>query len=412
MNILFISPNSPYESIGGIERHILNLLGYYKNKPEISVSVMLPTAEKNYIEKVGNITIYFSVSLNMGNTSNNQKDISDKARLFSKEVAKIIRKHKIEVICSENFHLGLPPAHSLFLNMVAGLNNIPLVLRVHSFSKTDIQEEMINQLMWNKVSCVSKSVTGDCFHKGADIDGLSTDYLGVDTTVFNDKIDSKELKKELGLKPENKIVLTATRIIQGRKSILQEKGLINLIQAFSKISSRHPHLRLLIAVGNPPERLKKEFKQSYEMLIGYLKLHGVEENTIVKTFSLEEMPKVYGGSDIFALPSENETFGQVFTEAMASGTPVIGTKVGGIPEIIRDSHNGYLIPPNDSSALAQRIESIITNDHLRDEFIAAGAKTVNKKFTLEKQFLSFTEMLEKIVSDNKQESNKFSDLMP
>ena len=55
------------------------------------------------------------------------------------------------------------------------------------------------------------------------------------------------------------------------------------------------------------------------------------------------MPKVYAGADIFVMASENETFGQVFTEAMAAGTPVIGTNVGGIPEIISENKTGFLI---------------------------------------------------------------------
>jgi len=93
------------------------------------------------------------------------------------------------------------------------------------------------------------------------------------------------------------------------------------------------------------------------------------------------------------LPSENETFGQVFIEAMSSGTPVIGTKVGGIPEIISDSYNGYLVPPNDVSALAQRIEKLIKDRQTADKFRRAGIKTIGAKFTLEKQLGNFIAML-------------------
>ena len=135
------------------------------------------------------------------------------------------------------------------------------------------------------------------------------------------------------------------------------------------------------------------------MLMGYLKLNDVEDKTIVKTFKLDEMPAVYRGADMFVLPSENETFGQVFIEAMASGTPVIGTKVGGIPEIISDSYNGYLVVPNDSSVLAQKIEILINNEKIRNSFIMAGIKIVKEKFMLEKQFLRFTKVLKKAIKD-------------
>src|SRR4030043_417109 len=131
MNILFISPNSPLESVGGVERYVVNLIDYCKNQSHF------------------------------------------------------------KIIGVENFHVGLPPAYSLLLNMVAGLHNIPLILRLHSFAVTDLQIELVNQLMWNKISCVSKSVTGDCFQKGADINILSTDYLGVNINEFNKNVKTK-----------------------------------------------------------------------------------------------------------------------------------------------------------------------------------------------------------------------------
>jgi glycosyltransferase involved in cell wall biosynthesis len=224
--------------------------------------------------------------------------------------------------------------------------------------------------------------------------------LGVDTNEFNsDRKNTYDLKKELDLLPKNQIILTATRIISGKKNILKEKGIINLIEAFSTLSSRYPGWKLLIAIGRPPERFKDEFSIAYELLQGYIKLHNVEKNTILKTFTLDEMPDVYRGSDLFVLTSENETFGQVFIEAMSCGLPVIGTKVGGIPEIISDSDNGYLIPVNDASILAQKIEKLMNDPVVRESFIRSGIETVKQKFTTEHQFFNFNKMLKKVVKE-------------
>jgi glycosyltransferase involved in cell wall biosynthesis len=392
MKILFISPNSPFESIGGVERYLLNLIEYYKDK-KLETYVLLPSKEENHSEKRGNVTIYYNNSLYLSKNST-PKDVSAHALLFSEFVQELIKEEKIEIICAENFHLGLPAAYSLLLNMISMQNKIPLVLKVHSFASSNLQIELINQLTWNQISCVSKSVSGDCFHKGADINQISTDYLGVDTKKFK-KIDEEKnkLKKELGLEKDSKIILSASRIILGRKNILGEKGIITLLEAFSKLSNRFPKLHLLIAVGKPPEILKNEFDNAFEMLLGYIKLHNIEDKTIVKLFKLEEMPMVYNGSDLFVLASENETFGQVFIESMACGLPVIGTNVGGIPEIISDSYNGYLVPPYDSSILAQKIEKLIVDTSLRNKFIKAGIKTVNSNFTSEKQFSNFDNAL-------------------
>lgn len=402
MNILFISPNSPHESTGGIERYIINLISHYKNRSDSTIHLILPTTNKSRVEKEGNVTIYHDRNFAIPRESGrHQKEIAKNARLFSILVGNIIKDKKIDIICSENLISGLPAVYSLLLNMIASLHKTPLVLRLHSFATTDLQVELINQLMWSKISCVSQSVTGDCFQKGTDIDTLSTHYLGVNTQEFNNEhYLNRTLKKQLVMDDNAKIILTATRIIRGTKNILQEKGVVNLIKAFSKIYSRYPTLYLVIAVANPPENLKNEFNESYKMLLGYIKLHSIEKQTIVKTFRLQDMPGVYKESDVFVLPSENETFGQVFIEAMSCGIPVIGTKVGGIPEIISDSYNGYLVQPDDASILAQRIEKLINDKATRDKFIKAGIKTIQSKFTSEKQFTDFHKMLENTVIDN------------
>ncbi len=402
MNILFIGPNSPEISIGGVERSITNLIHFCQTKTHHNIHLMLPTQEMGYIKNDRNIDIYFDTSLFLSKEAKNQKDIHNKARIFSQKIEAIIKTKHIDIICAENFHVGLPAAFSLLLNMVADKYDIPLILRVHSFAKKPLQVELINQLMWDRISCVSKSVTGDCFQKGCDINTLSTDYLGVDTSEFNDKPAIRNLKKHLGLDPHSKIVLSAGRIIVGIRSIITEKGFVNLIRAFSKLAPRYPELRLLLAIGKPPDILNDEYNAALHMLKGYITLNHIEEQTIIKQFELHEMADVYKGSDIFVLASENETFGQVFVEAMACGLPVIGTKVGSIPEIISDSYNGFLVNPDDASGLAQRIEEILVNSALRINFIDAGKKVIRERFTADQQFLSFFSKLERIVSKNQE----------
>lgn len=397
MNILFISPSSPRESIGGIERYIINLIDYCKKQPDLKIKMMMPSFGEEYVESDGNVEMIFCRDLAVTKGMAARKTTL-MARSFSNTVSGIIIKDKIDIICAENFHLGFPPAFPILLNVIAALYKVPLVLRLHSFATTDIQKELINQLIWRKISCVSISVAGDCFTKGADVDTLSTHYLGVNMAEFNEiSTPSVPIREKLNLKPEDKIILTASRIINEEHNILAEKGIINLIESFSKISPRYPNLKLLIAVGRPPESYSNEFEIALKMLDGYIQLRNITDKTTVQVFDMDEMPQVYRESDIFVLTSQNETFGQVFIESMACGLPVIGTKVGGIPEIISDNYNGYLIPLDDASILAQKIENILNDDELRNQFIEAGKRTVAEKFTLEKQFSAFIEMMREIV---------------
>src|SRR4030043_379139 len=116
MNILFISPNSPLESIGGVERYVVNLIDYCKNQLNFRIIVVLPTYKDSYIEETGNVVTYFDENIALSKNISG-KEISKKARLFSKIIENIIIEYKIDIICAENFHVGLPPAYSLLLNM-------------------------------------------------------------------------------------------------------------------------------------------------------------------------------------------------------------------------------------------------------------------------------------------------------
>lgn len=406
MNALFISPNSPFESIGGVERYIINLVNYSKIQPQDKTFLILPTRDKSHSVKEQNITIFYENSLWLPqHISRSQKEVADKASKFSNLVKEIIKNHDVNIICAENLIFGTPAVYSLRLNMIAALYKVPLVLRLHMYPASELQIELTNQLMWEKVSCVSKSVAGDCFQKGTAIEKLSTDYLGVNINDFNPNPDNEyNLREKLNLPADTKIVLTASRILRGTKNILQEKGIINLIQAFSRLSPRFPKAHLLIAVGRTSEDLKDEFAKSYEMLQGFLKLHHVDHASTVQIFELDQMPNVYRQSDVFVLTAErNETFGQTFIEAMACGLPVIGANTGGMPEIISDSYNGYLVQPDDSSILAQKIEKLLKDYSTRKRFINAGLKTVEDKFTAKKQFKNFINMLKETISVNKLE---------
>src|SRR5690348_12212984 len=119
MHVLFISPNSPFESIGGIERYVINLINYFKIQNDIQTFLILPTTEKNHRVDDGNMVIYYDNNLSIPTTKQYSLDIAQKAQGFSDLVEKIIKEHNIDVICAENIFFGPPPAYSFRLNMIA-----------------------------------------------------------------------------------------------------------------------------------------------------------------------------------------------------------------------------------------------------------------------------------------------------
>ena len=97
-------------------------------------------------------------------------------------------------------------------------------------------------------------------------------------------------------------------------------------------------------------------------------------------------------ADLLVLPSSEEGFGRVLLEAMDVGTPVIGTRIGGIPEIIEHGTNGLLVDYGDIEALKKSIIEILEDKLLRKKLIQGGHEIVNLKFRVE----TYQEKLENI----------------
>lgn len=92
------------------------------------------------------------------------------------------------------------------------------------------------------------------------------------------------------------------------------------------------------------------------------------------------LAQFYQQADIFVLPSLMEGFGIVLLEAMSFGLPIIATKVGAIPEIIKDGKNGLLVPPADPLALAKAIDLLLRSPALRDQYGQTGYKFVAEHY--------------------------------
>jgi glycosyltransferase involved in cell wall biosynthesis len=98
-----------------------------------------------------------------------------------------------------------------------------------------------------------------------------------------------------------------------------------------------------------------------------------------------EVPYYDAMSDIVVVPSLQEAFGLVISEAMACGKPVIGTKVGGIPDQIIDSYNGFLVQPRDPKEIAEKILRLIENPEEAKRMGMNGRKIAEKKFDISKR---------------------------
>lgn len=173
----------------------------------------------------------------------------------------------------------------------------------------------------------------------------------------------------------------------GRLSI--EKGIINLLKAFSMQNEG----KLYIA-GDGPER---------ENIIQFINDNNLNDRVKMLGFLTQKEVKEYiANSSFVVVPSiwyENCPYS--ILETLATGKPVIGSMIGGIPELIEDGINGYLYEYNDVNKLSELINNMFINKDLREKMGKNARKIAVEKYSLDAYYESLMKIYEKLVGDNK-----------
>jgi glycosyltransferase involved in cell wall biosynthesis len=221
----------------------------------------------------------------------------------------------------------------------------------------------------------------------------NSDLITVNSTFMKHKLESlvpdsgkKIMVIPMGISPVRYQDLTSADA-DDRKSmghivlcvgrLIDLKGTIYLIDAMPRVSTAYPDATLLI-IGDGPER---------ETLENRVRDLGIEKTVkFLGIINPADLPPYYHSADVFVLPSitkdgKTEALGVVLLEAMASGCPVIGSNVGGIPDIITDGENGFLVPEQRPDSIAEKIVRIFSDTELQERFRRNGLIRVQESFS-------------------------------
>jgi glycosyltransferase involved in cell wall biosynthesis len=177
--------------------------------------------------------------------------------------------------------------------------------------------------------------------------------------------------------------------------LIDWKGVNYLIQALPEVLKKFPKTQLIV-VGSGP------MKDDLVALSNRLKL-GTKV-VYIDNVPQEKLLKVYSSASLFVLPSivnekgETEGLGVVLLEAMACGLPVVGSNVGGIPDIIKDGETGLLARPKEPNSLAEKITEVFSNAALRQKLVENGPKMVEKKFSWDTISEKFIEIYREVLN--------------
>ena len=195
---------------------------------------------------------------------------------------------------------------------------------------------------------------------GADPAKVMLAPCGVDLTKFR-PLDQKEVRKRLGLNGE-KVLLYV-----GRVEPL--KGLDLLVETAAQMESGEENFRMMVVGGGGPGEPETD---RVRRLAEERQVDGLID--FVGRVDHDELPLYYNAADVCVVPSYYESFGLVALESMACGTPVIATRVGGLPTIVHHGHTGYLKSWRCPEAFANSVEMIISSSALQESMGAAARR--------------------------------------
>lgn len=293
------------------------------------------------------------------------------------KVALLIRRHAIEIV-----HTNTTVTVTAALG--ARLSGVPHVWHIREFFSD--MPAIWTVLQWyiaSLSSCIicNSRATSMQFHAYIRRRKVRIIYNSVPEDDVSEitPADRHRIREAFGLQ-EGRVTIGVVGRIKYRR-----KGQEVLVEAAALLADKYPEA-MFILIGTPfpgneghLDRLKRRIRDL-----------GLEKKVILAG-DIEDMRAIYALLDVVVMPSGMpEPFGNVLIEAMCYALPVVGTDLGGIPEIIDDGQNGFLVPPNDPAALAKALEKLLAEPWVRQEMGRLGRQHFVKRFR-------FTTMLSEIL---------------
>jgi glycosyltransferase involved in cell wall biosynthesis len=214
----------------------------------------------------------------------------------------------------------------------------------------------------DQVVAVSNSMKELLVRNGVKDSKIRVLYNAIDPAEGKSTIDGHKVKKEYGIREDQKIIGVVGRLNP-------EKGQLVFLKAFRKVLKRFPSVTALI-IGEGQDR---------EELEAYCNKHEMRESVRFTGYQ-EKISSFYQILDILVLPSLSEGLPNTVLEAMSFGIPVVATSVGGVPEVI-NNENGILVPPGDHETLVDGITRLLQDDQLRRALGIKGKDSLYPRFS-------------------------------
>ncbi len=212
--------------------------------------------------------------------------------------------------------------------------------------------------------------------------------VGVDLNIFRPGINTDDLRNNLSLKSQDKVILSA-------RSLAEFYNIKIVLKASAMVMNKKKNVKLILCWHSGEQNQIDELKHLAEHL-------GVKDNVIFYGQApYEEMPKLYNMADVLVSLSSRDSCPMSMLEAMACGTPVVMGDLPQIREWIRDGENGYIVPCLDDIAAAEAMIKVFSNKEKTNSFIKNNLAQVWERADFDKNMMNIEALYWELVAETK-----------
>lgn len=284
------------------------------------------------------------------------------------------------------FATAFPLMHMYYALAGARRAGIPIVFlgAIHTANSWGYDREIIYRAIRQADAYIAHTIFEREYviNRGARADKISVIGPGVDAETFAQG-NGDVIRNRYGWGGDPVVALVAKHTARKRFDVM--------LAAMPKVWAVYPHARLMLAGA------QTSFTHQIKEMIRSLPPEQQARVTLIGDFAENEKPDLLAASDIFVLPSGEESFGIAFIEAWACGKPVIGARIGAIPSVIEEGRDGLLVTYQDADDLARAILELLADPRRREALGQAGRRKVEERYTWEKVTARLRELYEAVV---------------
>jgi glycosyltransferase involved in cell wall biosynthesis len=408
-NIAFISEHaSPLATLGGVDSGGQNVYVAELPKQLVKLGYNVDVYTRKESEDINEI-INWIPGIRVIHIKAGPEKVVPKEKLlslmqeFASNMIAFIRKEEVVYeLIHANFFMSALVASKVrkvfHIPYVVTFHALGLVRRIHQKDMDQFPAERID--IERKILKEADHIIAECPQDRDDMVQLyhaPPENISIVPCGFSAKeffpIDKKKARRILKFKEDEKIILQLGRMVP-------RKGVDTVIQSLSEIKKGINSLRLVIVGGEhdtpdptrSPELARLQKIAADAGVTQSVDFTGRKQRQVLRYY--------YAAADVFITTPWYEPFGITPLEAMACGTPVIGSNVGGIKYTVEEGKTGFLVPPHDPKILAAKIENLIANEKLLTWMQHNALKRVNKYFTWKCVAASCHQLYEKIIAAN------------